>query len=253
MMIFVEWSLPIINSWTICYIFSPPSSCGGEWQRGFVGECLAYRQHQPIPTCSSFPFSFFSSHNKKETNFIIILFPLHLKAWYVCCWNSISISNISVTESYRIREWVRLEGSSHSASLLKSGHPKVHWSGFCLGCSWISPVNETPQPLWVVCSSIQHSKDIIPHIQVTFQSSPFFDKCWFSCVHVPWNLKFSTFPWLRCISVLSSFILSGSLCITAVCINEGHTPVVPLCSWEQMICLQQCPPSSFSISDWHLT
>lgn len=159
-MIFGEWSLPVLIL-THMKIFSLPHPAVERSDRE-VSLVSAWNTDtiNPLQPAPLFLFFFFFSglcwfffHNKKETNFIIILFPLHLKAWYVCCWHSISASNISVTGSHRITEWVRLEGSSDPTSLLKLGHPKVHCTGLCPDCHWISPVNETPQPLWVVCSS----------------------------------------------------------------------------------------------------
>lgn len=60
----------------------------------------------------------------------------------------------------KITEWVRLEGttvvwSSGSTSLLKQAHPRAHGREWHPDSSWVSPMRETPQLLWLICSCAQ--------------------------------------------------------------------------------------------------
>ena len=55
---------------------------------------------------------------------------------------------------------MRLEGttvgSSGPTSLLQQGHPRAQGTGLCPEGSGISPVRETPCPLWTICSGLGH-------------------------------------------------------------------------------------------------
>lgn len=66
-------------------------------------------------------------------------------------------------------------GSSGPVSLIKQGHLRAHGTGLCPDGSGLSPVEETPHPLWATCSSVQslHSKEVLPHIQVELPGHQF--------------------------------------------------------------------------------
>lgn len=71
-------------------------------------------------------------------------------------------------KTLRIPEWARLEVTTGAGptSLLKKGHPAAQGMELCREDSGISPVRETPNPLWSLFRAQSLHREVLPRVQV---------------------------------------------------------------------------------------